>query len=171
MAKSTPKKLEYNRQRRAKFTPEQKRAASEHWRLWSQHKRLTDVAYLTRVRATGKRQTHKHQAARAASMRERHVTARMACLRAYSGPEPFCVCCGESELVFLTIDHINDRRNDVGVRVGGNRQSVSLLLWLVRMQFPYGFQVLCFNCNCARAQRGACPHELKRDAEIAEMAV
>jgi hypothetical protein len=30
---------------------------------------------------------------------------------------------------------------------------------LIRHDFPPGFRLLCFNCNCVRGQRGYCPHE------------
>jgi hypothetical protein len=65
-----------------------------------------------------------------------------------------CVCCRESDIRFLTIDHIN----------GGGRQHVrtlktSLYAWLRREGFPSGFQTLCWNCNAARHIYGRCPHQ------------
>jgi len=71
-----------------------------------------------------------------------------------------CVCCGErSDLDFLTIDHMN---ND-----GANhRKSLGLLSgtrfyrWLIKEDFPEGFQTLCWNCNCGkRINHGICPHK------------
>lgn len=66
-----------------------------------------------------------------------------------------CACCGETEKVFLTIDHIK----------GGGNQHRKIVKngdkfhhWLIRNNFPAGFQVLCFNCNCAKSRVGVCPH-------------
>jgi len=70
-----------------------------------------------------------------------------------------CVCCGESEIKFLTIDHIgNDgstHRKKEKVGSGG-----SFYAWLKRNNFPSGFQVLCWNCNAAKGLYGSCPHNL-----------
>ena len=34
--------------------------------------------------------------------------------------------------------------------------------WLKRNNFPEGFQVLCFNCNCGKEiNKGVCPHKSK----------
>ncbi len=68
-----------------------------------------------------------------------------------------CACCGESTPEFLTIDHIkNDgaaHRKEVGE--GGR-----FYKWLRRQGFPKdNFQLLCFNCNCAKGIHGECPHK------------
>lgn len=80
-------------------------------------------------------------------------------LIAYSSSPPFCKCCGEKEYKFLTIDHINGvsnrkHRNEIG------RGGSALYSWLVRNNFPPGFQVLCYNCNCAKGHYGVCPHSM-----------
>jgi hypothetical protein len=92
--------------------------------------------------------------------RVRHQENRAAVLAAYGG---HCKCCGERRLVFLVIDHKNG---------GGNAHRRSMLksgkvagaanyyAWLVRNNFPKGFQVLCHNCNYAKSH-GGCPHQKK----------
>lgn len=68
-----------------------------------------------------------------------------------------CECCGESNIKFLTMDHIDEsgaehRRID--------RSAITLYRWLKRHNFPNGFQVLCFNCNCGKSCNGGiCPHK------------
>lgn len=66
-----------------------------------------------------------------------------------------CECCGESNIEFLAIDHINDssehRKNDLGVR--------NLTHWLFKHGFPEGFRVLCHNCNMAVRWGRVCPHQ------------
>ena len=76
----------------------------------------------------------------------------------YSDGTPKCACCGESEIKFLSIDHIN---NDGGVfRKAGGRGGAQFYAKLKRQDYPQGLQVLCFNCNCAKAYYGICPHQL-----------
>lgn len=70
-----------------------------------------------------------------------------------------CACCGESELVFLQIDHIH---ND-GSRHRKLVPSSQLYKWLKKKGFPPGFQTLCANCNQAK-RFGECPHQ-KRKAD------
>lgn len=76
---------------------------------------------------------------------------------------PNCECCGESNLIFLNIDHIdgngnNHRREVFGVQSGGGTR---FYRWLKRQDFPDGYRVLCFNCNFGAARcGGTCPHKL-----------
>jgi hypothetical protein len=70
-----------------------------------------------------------------------------------------CSCCGEDEPMFLTIDHVNcDGKHHR--RKPGNSSHNNIYGWLVRNQFPDGFQVLCNNCNHGRYRNnGVCPHK------------
>lgn len=73
----------------------------------------------------------------------------------YSGGKPKCNCCGEQEVLFLTFDHIN---ND-GAHHRKAMKSVLAATWLRLNNYPAGFQVLCFNCNCGKSiNKGVCPH-------------
>jgi hypothetical protein len=70
-----------------------------------------------------------------------------------------CNCCGESEPSFLSIDHVNNdgaaQRKEIGS--GGER----IYKWLVKNNFPEGYQVLCMNCQWGRRKNnGICPHKL-----------
>lgn len=67
-----------------------------------------------------------------------------------------CNCCGESEIYFLTIDHIEGGGNIHRKKIG----TKSMTYWLKMKKFPQGYQVLCFNCNCGRSiNKGICPHK------------
>jgi hypothetical protein len=75
-----------------------------------------------------------------------------------------CTCCGEDRIEFLCLDHVNNdgykhKRN--GRRVGGN----ALYYSLIKNNFATDFelQILCQNCNAAKAGYGYCPH--KRDGQ------
>ncbi len=68
----------------------------------------------------------------------------------------FCACCGEKELDFLTIDHIN---ND-GAEHRRHMGYVGLYRWLQENYYPTGFQVLCRNCNWGKyINKGICSHK------------
>ena len=58
-----------------------------------------------------------------------------------------CVLCGETEPVFLTIDHINGGGNQHRRSVGRNFGSGGFIRWLRRQGWPEGYRTLCFNCN------------------------
>ena len=67
-----------------------------------------------------------------------------------------CVCCGESNIQFLTIDHINNdggkHRKELGLK--------TIYRWLKKSSYPKGFQTLCYNCNLGKAANGGiCPHK------------
>lgn len=78
---------------------------------------------------------------------------------AYGGYK--CVCCGETEPLFLSLDHIeNDgaafRRGAFGKRTAAG---VHTYRWLKRNGYPKVVQVMCMNCQHGkRMNKGVCPH-------------
>lgn len=73
----------------------------------------------------------------------------------YGGPK--CSCCGESQMIMLTIDHINMDGNAHRKEIGKTARDI--YIWLRRNNYPAGFRVLCFNCNFAAFWNGGvCPH-------------
>ena len=76
----------------------------------------------------------------------------------YSNNDIKCNCCGEKEIKFLTIDHINSKglQHRKQIRKYGSE----FYVWLKKNNYPKGYQVLCFNCNCGkRINHGICPHK------------
>jgi len=72
-----------------------------------------------------------------------------------------CVCCGEKELAFLTIDHVNGD-GAAHRKATGTRGGIHFYKWLIREGYPKGFQVLCANCNLGRHVNGGhCPHQMR----------
>ncbi len=88
--------------------------------------------------------------------RAKHVSLRAEVMAHYSRGVPTCSCCGERGLHFLTMDHINGGGNKHRREIGN--ASGTLLSWIKRNGYPDGFQVLCWNCNLAKAHHGQCPH-------------
>src|SRR3990167_9395117 len=54
-----------------------------------------------------------------------------------------CRCCGETEPIFLCIDHLNGNGRIHRDKVG------NIYPWLRGNHYPAGYQVLCQNCNWA----------------------
>lgn len=75
-----------------------------------------------------------------------------------------CLCCGETSLEFLCIDHING---------GGSRElrtsglsNTSFYRQLLREVKRDDLRVLCHNCNFSFGAYGYCPHEVERGTDI-----
>lgn len=106
-----------------------------------------------------KRNPEKCRAVDSRCGKERRKKIKLEIVKEYGGE---CICCGEKEINFLTIDHIRGdgaehRRKE---SLGGGHKTY---LWLKRNGYPKrNFRLLCYNCNCSRGFYGVCPHELKR---------
>ncbi len=100
--------------------------------------------------------TECRDAALAAKRVQARRRQRAAALAAYSATAvPSCVCCGETILAFLAIDHVNGGGSKHRQETGGG----GFYVWLKRNGYPDGFQVLCHNCNFGRQiNGGTCPH-------------
>ena len=67
-----------------------------------------------------------------------------------------CNCCGEKDIRFLSIDHINNDGAKHRKSINGN----NLYVWIINNNYPEELQVLCWNCNCGkRINNGICPHK------------
>ena len=89
--------------------------------------------------------------------RNRRLTEEV--LTAYGGR---CACCGETELAFLTLDHV-DNSGAAHLRLRrASGEAMNTYRWAKANDYPASLRVLCWNCNCARHFRGngICPHEL-----------
>ena len=80
-----------------------------------------------------------------------------------------CSCCGETEKLFLTLDHIyndgNTHRKGAKLKTG-----VATYYWLRRNEWPANFAVMCWNCNAGKHRNnGICPHQ-KEKTNIANAA-
>ena len=75
----------------------------------------------------------------------------------YSYGQIHCIHCGETTIDFLTIDHINGKK--VWKERGGDKKGEPMYRWLVRNDFPDGFQVLCWTWNQIKTKK---ENEIKR---------
>lgn len=71
-----------------------------------------------------------------------------------------CACCGESTPQFLVIDHVNGGGSKHRLKLPGNGLGAYIHIWLIKNNFPPGFQLLCWNCNEGKSRNhGICPHK------------
>ncbi len=101
-----------------------------------------------------------HPEVAVAAARRFRVRLKLEALTAYSPNGVVeCVCCHETIVGFLTLDHPNNdgaehRKDLIGGRAGNIYQVLKKLGW------PPGLQVMCYNCNCGRSRNGGiCPHK------------
>lgn len=71
-----------------------------------------------------------------------------------------CACCGELNVGFLTLDHVNrdGAEKKRTLKLHSNLQTYRIA---IEQNFPNDYQLLCFNCNCGRERfDGVCPHKI-----------
>ncbi len=99
--------------------------------------------------------TPERRAKAAERERLRYLAYRRLTISAYGG---VCACCGESEPLFLELDHIQEDGRAHREQIGHSAKA--LVYWLLQHEFPDGFQVLCSNCNQGKKRnKGICPHK------------
>lgn len=85
---------------------------------------------------------------------------KLEALVAYGGSA--CICCGESNIQFLTLDHVNNdgyhaRRKSDGGQIPWAYSSLKARGYPTEPPL----QVLCYNCNNGkRVNKGVCPHKV-----------
>jgi hypothetical protein len=72
-----------------------------------------------------------------------------------------CHCCGERQPLFLTIDHIHNDGKVDRKSAGGCTNRIYQIILKYKGLNPR-FQLLCWNCNMAKAHYGRCPHKAGR---------
>jgi hypothetical protein len=144
--------------------PEQKRAYNKAY--YEKHK----DELLPKIRVRVKKWEQEHREQRAETCRrqrrndpERHngyqKTARLRLKTEVMGRlGGCCACCGETQLEFLAVDHING--DGARHRQQYQRGSGQLYREVKKMGFPkHIFQVLCHNCNFSKyLGKGVCVH-------------
>ena len=73
-----------------------------------------------------------------------------------------CACCGETELVFLSLDHINGGGNQHRMSFSGNGGR-KLLQEATAAGWPDIYRVLCMNCQFGTRYGKVCPHRADDD--------
>ncbi len=91
---------------------------------------------------------------------ERRQDLKRTVMEHYGGAR--CVCCEETEIAFLTIDHKSGKGR--AHRRAINRRGETFYRWLKVHNYPHRrrYRVLCMNCNASFGFYGYCPHEKER---------
>ena len=86
------------------------------------------------------------------SVHTKWLADRNAAITHYGGS---CAYCGESIEVFLTFDHVNDDGGEFRKQKNGTNRGLNMGRWLRQNNYPANIQLLCSNCNSAKAKIGA----------------
>ena len=100
-----------------------------------------------------------HREKRLLYAKKNHAAMKAKIMEHYSQSPPSCACCGEKGIQFLTIDHVNNGGAEHRKTLGKTSSGWGLYRWIIKNNYPPMFQVLCFNCNCAKGLFGECPHQ------------
>ena len=77
-----------------------------------------------------------------------------------------CACCGETEEIFLCLDHVNGNGGEERRLLSNGRpwSNVPVLRRLKKAGWPQeGYRILCANCNMATMHARVCPHQSGRE--------
>ena len=156
----TPEQKAKNAERMRQYRAENPEAAAEASKRWYDSHPGKGAARAREYRLRNKDVVN-------ASSRRARLRRKTAAMDAYGGK---CACCGEDNLIFLTIDHINnngiEHRKAIMPNAPHSASGDVTYRWLKDNGYPEGFQCLCFNCNSGRAINGGiCPHQVDKLAD------
>jgi len=114
----------------------------------NQHDKVVRVAHERYLRLRDKILLYSH---------DRNLERKALLVAHYSKNISRCICCGEANVHFLTIDHIeqNGSQHRKSSKCGTGS---TFYRWLIKEGMPEGYQVLCYNCNLSRTWHGKCIH-------------
>ena len=137
---------------------QQKSNAKRDYHKWYHNKKKNDPEFIRkRQEYYHKNKEYFRQKSRECYLRtkekvkQRWRTKRLKVLSHYGNK---CKCCGETITEFLAIDHVN---NDGHKHRSGLHSSI--FDWAIKHHYPDTLQILCHNCNLAKAFYGKCPHQ------------
>ena len=156
-------KRERNREAAARYRERNRDKVNQRMRDWRDANRDKDRQHKrdwrNRMIANGSpEEIADFRAMESAKTKRRQTVCKDQVFTAYGGY--VCACCGESEPMFLSIDHIHN--NGAEERKAGlyHGSGTAFYQWLCKNKFPSGYQVLCMNCQVGKHKNGGvCPHQ------------
>lgn len=76
---------------------------------------------------------------------------KLKCMLGYGGK---CVCCGETTIEMLCIEHIKNKR----FKLIYESHTITLMKKLIKLGFPKGHTILCYGCNSFTKNGIPCVH-------------
>ena len=116
-----------------------------------EYNRKYSIEHKEEIRERNKQNTDRNKETK----RSQRIKSKILIFEHYGGC--VCNCCGETNLEFLSIDHINN--DGASHRRKLKESGTNLYHWIVKNNYPPGFRVLCFNCNHSMGHYGYCPHK------------
>ena len=149
-------KVKHHNREWQKANPDRVRAAQERWK-----ERNPGIA-AQRMREWREKNPERHKE----NNKRNYEKWKARAIDAYGGNR--CNCCGETEPLFLSIDHVN---NDGAEHRKSVASGIKFYKWLAENGYPDGFQVLCHNCNMGKYRNGGvCPHRNLEGSETSRKA-
>lgn len=141
-----------DKERHAQYSRNYRARMGEEYRQKMQRRRGELLARMTPEQQAEFRRKECEKSARISA------TVREQVFAAYGGYQ--CACCGETERLFLSIDHVANDGGEMRRNGTHGTSGTAFYQWLKKNNFPDGFQVLCLNCNIGKHRNGGiCPHK------------
>lgn len=80
-------------------------------------------------------------------------------LQVYKHYGSVCKCCGEKEIAFLSIDHVNNDGSTQRFTKHHPFGGINFYRWIIKNNYPSDLQLLCHNCQWGKRICGVCPHQ------------
>ena len=100
--------------------------------------------------------------------------AKIAVMNMYTNGEATCRHCGQGDIDVLQIDHVNNDGANHRRRQQNAYGGIFLYEWLIRNDYPLGYQVLCANCNIKKEmvrKQDAWEHRIMQQSQTISDAV
>ena len=112
------------------------------------------------ARESAKRYYHRDRLKHLAMQKKWRNELRHKVISYYSNGLNCCACCGETIDEFLTVDHLNNNGSkERKLYTNGGHHNYR---FIIKNNYPPGYVIHCYNCNCGRARRldKICPHKI-----------
>ncbi len=120
------------------------------------HKHIWVASYKRRrekIRQQKDAWRQKHRVYMRDYVRKRTATMKEKVILHYGNDKMVCMKCGVSDIRALSIDHINAGEEKPSTR----RSGTMFYRWLIKNNYPEGYQTLCMNCQfIKRHERNEC---------------
>lgn len=112
------------------------------------------------IKPDGNLNHHKCKACIIGEIKTKSRILKSIAIKQYSNGQSKCICCGESNIEFLQIDHIGGWGKIHRSEIFKKNSNKDIYRWLYKNNYPkLELQVLCANCNFSHGAYGYCPHK------------